>query len=344
MKSLSTILFLFAIKLAFANIITVSNNGFPAMFTSVNSAINAAQNGDTILIAASQNSYGDINLSKQLILIGEVGWPETGNSAITELLNIDSGAEGSLIMGLYIAHNDAIDLSCNDITFERCRIGSNGDVFHIDGVCQNLIVRNCLIQGNITIRTENSLSQSLFENNLIVGNWNGSNFTFNGITNSQQPGIIFRNNIIRANQGQFVQNECTGIHFENNIFWGGGADLESGTTGNSFKNNLSFDNSTTYPIPNNLDLGGNISNQAPIFTNAPDYEVDNSYNYSLEPGSPGENAGSDGMDIGIYGGSFPWPNYFCLPNIPRVTSLSFDTNSVPLGQDINVNVEGTRVD
>ncbi|MDA1068075.1 MAG: hypothetical protein O3C43_16415 [Verrucomicrobia bacterium] len=46
-----------------AAVLTVDNNaGSVAMFTGVQAAINAANTGDTILIAGSPNFYGDLHV------------------------------------------------------------------------------------------------------------------------------------------------------------------------------------------------------------------------------------------------------------------------------------------
>lgn len=54
-----------------AKTITVDNRvGSVAMFSNLQSAINAADPGDTILIAGSPNGYGDANIGKSLKLVG----------------------------------------------------------------------------------------------------------------------------------------------------------------------------------------------------------------------------------------------------------------------------------
>ena len=62
---------MFTITLAEAKTITVDNKeGSVAMFTSVQTACNAADPGDTILIAGSPNFYGDLMITKRLNLVG----------------------------------------------------------------------------------------------------------------------------------------------------------------------------------------------------------------------------------------------------------------------------------
>jgi hypothetical protein len=46
------------------------------------------------------------------------------------------------------------------------------------------------------------------------------------------------------------------------------------------------------------------------------YTENNSFpNFHLVPGSVGQNYGTDGTDVGIYGGAFPWTDYTSNPDV-----------------------------
>ena len=57
---------------ASAKIWRVNNTGVPADFTTAQAAINSVSvvNGDTIHLEASGASYGSMNITKQLVIIG----------------------------------------------------------------------------------------------------------------------------------------------------------------------------------------------------------------------------------------------------------------------------------
>jgi len=72
---LSATFFLLALSFgAQATTWTVSNNpNKPAQFTSAQAAADSSAAGDTLLISGSTTSYGNLDIEKQLHLIGE-GW------------------------------------------------------------------------------------------------------------------------------------------------------------------------------------------------------------------------------------------------------------------------------
>ena len=118
---------------------------------------------------------------------------------------------------------------------------------------------------------------------------------------------------------------------ENNIFftkvfyWNGyNYGLLDGTPYSNVKNNLFVDSSN---IPANVLALNNIFRQ-PINTIFID-ETGSASSYQLNPASPGKNGGTDGTDIGIHGGAFPWKQG-AIPSNPHFQSIQIapktDTN------------------
>ena len=60
-------------------------------------------------------------------------------------------------------------------------------------------------------------------------------------------------------------------------------------------------------------------------------------NFHLRPGCLGKNAGTDGTDLGIYGGSFPWKNGSLPPN-PHIQTKNISSATDPIG-NLNVNIK-----
>jgi hypothetical protein len=57
--------------------------------------------------------------------------------------------------------------------------------------------------------------------------------------------------------------------------------------------------------------------------------------------SPGHNAGTDGTDIGLYGGNNAFSETGEHPDMPVVRVMNIDNNTVPSQGNINVHVKVT---
>jgi hypothetical protein len=104
-----------------------------------------------------------------------------------------------------------------------------------------------------------------------------------------------------------------------------------------FNNNL-FVQNINFPIGTNLG-SNNIVNQNPssIFINQSGTTYNYEQNYHLQPTCPGKNAGTDGTDIGVYGGMFPWKDGSLPPN-PHVQYKNIQQSTDQNG-NLNVNIK-----
>ncbi len=363
MKTISSLICIFVVvSVANATIHTVSNNGFPAEYTNLTTAITAANPGDTLHIAGSNLSYGTITLAKSLTLMGEVAWPATGTSTWLDRLILNAGAEGTRIAGFQIWQNsvaNAVEINCDDVVIERCYIGrtvsqgsSNGTVTVI-GSHSDLTIRHCYITGGAGVNSSkidlNNMNNVVIANNVIHnGGAPGTNEAAgNLLTNSSQSTVTISNNL-------FIHNYVTSPFYAltstvhsgvviNNIFWGPQARIHNSVTGCVFNNNLQWQtNGAALPLPNNSGSGNLVVD--PQFVNAPDRALTNTYDYDLQVGSPGHLTGSDGTDRGISGGGVPWPNNYGYPRVPRVTNISLVNGTIPEGGSLNTTVDGVKVD
>jgi hypothetical protein len=171
--------------------------------------------------------------------------------------------------------------------------------------------------------SDSTTSSFLFRENIIRGH------IYGGHSNAS-----FRNNIIEAQLNYFYG--ATFLH--NNFLWGASKTINMNVRNSTFSNNIfknpcvayygyipvySVDNNYYYNIltgpmtffwdyyggcyPNLNGFGnisGNLENvlEAEIYTSQSGNYYDIHHNYHLIAGSPGINGGSDGTDIGIYGG------------------------------------------
>jgi len=123
--------------------------------------------------------------------------------------------------------------------------------------------------------------------------------------------------------------------FENNIFLDNYNNSISGSIFfNSFKNNLFF--RTTNLGSSNFGIGNLVNQpQSSVFINQTGNTFDYAHDYHINPDSPAKNTGTDGTDIGIYGGPFPWKEG-SVPFNPHIQSLIIDSKT---DKDGNLNVK-----
>ncbi len=322
-----------------AAVLTVSSGNVAAQYNDINTAINAANNGDTLYISAG--TYSSFGLSKPLTLIGEGAWPvDGGPSAAVGSAGFYDGAEGSMVIGLHFT--SSVYVYATGITMERCRFSSGSSIYMgMSGSDAQFILRHSYVAMNFSVNNKGGVS--LF-NNIFMPMGNG----YQMITSSNQGTVLIQNNVFVAppdHTSSYSLSSVSNAVVENNIFYGAGTQFTS-VTGCLFNNNLSWQvpNITAWPPAGNVG-SGNLLETDPQFVNTPDAVLSNLYDYAIQSGSPADNAGTDGTDIGIMGGAMPWVNYAGHPRLPRVTALTLPASVVQLGNDLDpVQADGTKVD
>ena len=320
MKKITTIV-LIALMVLFnnqaiaQNLIAVQNGNAPKFFQQVDDAIVNAVDGDTLYIpGGSWNLTQPIN--KRLHLIGVGHHPDstkvTFPTKISQI-NLDSGASNGSITGINILGGFMVQTEMNNYTVKRCRIYIVGLVAKASNF---LFIENAIDNGfSVFISASNF---SCF-NNIFSGGGSGSI-----ITNS-----IFKNNVflqfIAANFSLFENNIICSIDPFNYV-------NNSIARNNIFTYNFTFDYSTNVGSNN---LFGQP--QPGIFVNQSGNTFDYSHNYHLQPNNPGKNAGTDGTDIGIYGGIYPWKEG-SIPSNPHFQSIQIAPKTDANG-NLNVKIK-----
>jgi len=319
-----------------ADIWTVSNNPHsPGQYTDLQAAIDNASPEDTILVSGSQTPYGAISVYKKLTIIGpgwvplsEFGFVATIDNGINfdTVANPNSSPSGSKIMGLVINSIGLNDPGINNIIIERNKIGNI--FFNYDEISDCSIIQN-LINGNILISYNSNL---LISNNIISGQYS----TFH---HSNEPTVMISNNLFFRSPSSY--DYISHATFSNNIFLKcpGPAIQYS-----FFYNNITYAiGYTCDDLPFGTNIGsGNLNNTDPEFINGNTSNYDPDGNYRLGPTSPGKNAGTDGTDIGIYGGPYPFVDGG-IPPIPQIL-LMHVSNPVPLNSDIDIHIKARKQD
>jgi len=358
---------------AYATVRTVSNDPTrPAQFngtgnTAFVAAHNASSAGDTLYVYGTPFDYGNLTVSKRLVVIGagygpnnQFGQP-TRTGTISFFRDGSTDPSGSVLTGFLI--NSSINctgtLATNNITIFRNRI-TNFIYTYINSTNQGsgwTIYNNIIYQilSNASSRTANSSTNILISNNIITGsvtNFNSNTVIidhniFLGPTNlTQLWNVLITNNIFVRSSGDIFSGEVVFCTFNKNI------SLQNTIGGASQYSPTNIFEATWISTGGGANSGaGNLVGTNPLFVNVPNNNTyDATYNYRLQAGSPGKSPFStDGSDAGIYGGSYPFPqggtpgsgfDTSPMPPIPQVTAVNIQNATIAPNGTLNVQVQG----
>jgi len=356
---------------ALASVRTVSNNPTrPAQYTTFDAAQTASVAGDTIYIYGSPFTYPEIIVRKRLVLIGagyapnnQFGQP-TNITALTLFRDTGSNnATGSVITGFLISGRVDFGgtLVSNNIQLFRNRISSYVNLSgasptgYADGwVIYNNIMESYVYAGG-TNRTAQSATNIIIANNIMI-----NSFYFYGLNSNTI--LIDHNLFIGGSTTRF--SSVFNVIATNNIFVRSSGNLIYNTVLCSFNNNLSNQstiggaseyNPTNSFTANYIGTGGgansgsgNLVGVDPVFVNVTNFDnYTTTFNYRLQTSSPGHNGATDGTDMGIYGGSYPFPSGGVgtqydtspMPAIPQVTALNIQNATIQPNGTLNVQVQ-----
>lgn len=306
-----------------------------AMFTALQTAINAATAGDIIQIHPSATSYGSVSIGKTLTLVGLGHDPITNNQGLTATLgNIsffgtaaNSEIKGLTINVIILGGGTANNLDGIHIIHNKISVIQAGST--------NGLTDSWVVEGNYITSTTTGVSTQatgwLIKNNFMLGgiaNLNVTNLVTNNIffsTSNSATDVFFSN--------------CTSTIISNNIFVTNGNMTAFGISNST---NLDFRNNLTYSFVGNTIValpGTNLDNTNPMFVTAPTGTENNFYanDYQLAGGSPGINYGTDGTNIGVFGNNFLFDIQGRPDLMPFPTSITINNNVVAPNQDLDVN-------
>jgi hypothetical protein len=216
--------------------------------------------------------------------------------------------------------------------------------------------------GHSNLTFTNNVIYSISQSSAYAGYLSNSVIANNLITNLQPILTFGSNNIVTNNIFQNYFN-IKGAVVSNNIFYNyssSGA-INISTVSCTFSNNLFF--AFTPVVAANIISGtntgaGNLFNTDPQYT-TPSLAYDLwSYSYTtpaigpfadfhLLSSSPGKNYGTDGTDIGLYGGNYAWIDgsttdsrfrYFPITSqVPQMIQMNITSPTLPLNGTLNVN-------
>ena len=334
---MKTKLFLFCavILLSFCsnaqNLIARHTGGTVIFYTTPLAAVSVAINGDTIYIPAG--TYPGFSINASIVLYG-VGYDAdstsaTGKSFISSVINVYASncrLEGMHLNGGLTLHSGVINS-----TIARCFISSTFSL--IAGSSATTAYNNILYVIN-----GNNSQNNFFSNNIMFYYTSGLDYS------------IFKNNTL-CYEGTQPTSGFDFSEISNNIFLNDSYS-DGGNYNNQINNNL-FCNITAgdppcdgFPFTNSNLCDDNIMgvDEFSIFIEYTEGLLQANYNQNnlhADAGSVIISAGSDGTDLGIYGGAFPW-NDGGLPQNPHTFFKSIPSvsdNDGTLDIEININAQ-----
>lgn len=161
-----------------SKVLRVNNVDNSAPYSKVDDAVNAAADGDTIMLDGSPYSYGKITLDKRLVVVGN-GYELIENGIATEAQDaytyyIEVNAEGCVLKSLNVTadvYGGAINVNAPKVIITRCKIAArstdNYSIMFGEGA-NNCIIHQNRIRGNIgsySYRTSgHQITNNLFNN------------------------------------------------------------------------------------------------------------------------------------------------------------------------------------
>ncbi|MDD2636805.1 MAG: hypothetical protein PHW82_15035 [Bacteroidales bacterium] len=292
--------------------------------TGLVSAYGASNVGDTIYLPGGSFTP-PASFEKPLFVFGAGHYVDstlvTGKTFINGDVILKENADGFYMEGLEVNGKISFtyNASVNDVVIRRCKINSNVEVL---GNLTNPS-HNISLIGNVIIGTINLSNAQL----VLVSN----NIIQTGITSTNENYISNNIFLYRLGSGSYENFRGNNNHILNNIFvtHGSYGITSSGYSGNDFQNNLIAHNSPGY--------GGSASvinsytgiDQSAIFISQTGTSFTYAHDYHLQ--NPDTYLGTDGTQVGIYGGTFPYKEgavpsnpHFQIKNIAPTTDASGD--------------------
>ncbi|NOS91404.1 MAG: hypothetical protein HOP30_05750 [Cyclobacteriaceae bacterium] len=362
---------MFTASISFCTVRTVSSNPSTlGQFSTIQAAIDASADSDTVYVYGSPNVYSSFTiLDKKITVIGP-GWSPDKNLPLTAMVNgaivrnspAGGNPDGSELHGLvfnsfvYLSPNQVGgDIGVNNIRLIRCQF-NNGLQWDLSS--SGLLIEGCVFYNSLNFSSTATYQNFLFQNNYFFFSVCCLGYMVNALTNSVN--VRFDHNLFtssnNAGGGSVVMfnTNCRFLTFSNNVFNQAnvGGNVSFSTYTNNITNNITLNssnatsNATPWAVNRNVDGGGNIANQSPGMVDQASVNAGSgspSLNFTIASG-PANNAGSDGKDMGLLfdtTGSLNWDNSK-NSRVPRIFSMNITTPTVTPGGNLSVTVEARK--
>ncbi len=332
-----------------ATIHTLCNMPYsPGQFTTFLAAHAAAIPGDTIYVHGSSLSYGAVNISKSITLIGAGHNPakQAPLPSIFNSITIVTNSQNVQLIGLTM-QGATLSGSNNTIGIKRCKFMefSNSPPtigIQFSGSQASVTIEGCVFMpASLSALGPNINFLGASASNVFIRN---NVFSREIVTNGLTTFLTFfiENNLFLGTVNAFFNlNNAT---INNNIFYRQSPQgAAGGPSNNVMNNNISFScaiNTFSAPGVNNL------VNINPLFTTFPlaGATFDYTHDYRLAAGSPGLLNGTDGTDRGVFGGFGFKFNMTGEPAMAEIFSFQITSATTILpGGTLDISVTSKRV-
>jgi hypothetical protein len=372
MKKIFSILIALGCSIAAAATVrTVSSN--PAtlgQFSTIQAAIDASADGDSVYVYGSPNIYAGFTIMDKRITVIGPGWAPDKNLPLlatvdgVTIRNSPAGGspDGSELQGIVFSGQVFVcrnavggDLGTNNIRIIRCQL-SNAVQWDLSST--GFLIEGCIFYNVCNFSSTSTYQNFLFQNNIFFFSVCCLSYQINGLSNSVN--VRFDHNLFYSSNNSaggtvaiFVTN-CRFLTLTNNIFnqANAGLNLSFSTFNNNITNNVTLNvanatsNATPWAVNSNVDGGGNVSNQNPVMADQAAVNASNSnplLNFTIASGAA-NNTGSDGKDMGLLfdnTGSLNWTNSR-NSRLPRIFAMNITNPTVTPGGTLNVTVDARK--
>jgi len=269
--------------------------------------------------------YAPSSITKTLYIYGAGHYLDstqaTGKTIISGNLILDRNTDGTYIEGIDLTGYFRLIFSSLDtvsnITLAYCKISGSIDVGYTGNTySNNFALQRSVVMGEINFTRA---TNAAVYNSIIQGR----------ITNSN--GILYENNILFYSFSLYGYCTITGDNniIKNNIFFKNETTSGVGGNGNQLFNNLFTATTPSFGV--SYTASGNYYpvNIDSVFVNNNIYTFDYSKDYHLK--HPDTYIGTDGTQIGIYGGTFPYKEG-AVPSNPHIQLKNVAPTSDSNGQ------------
>jgi hypothetical protein len=332
---------------------TVCNVPNPsAQYNTIQAAIDASGNGDTIMVQGSAQTYTGFTLAnKRVVIIGPGWWPQSLISAVPATV-ASSVINNAVTSGTEIQGLTMLGLSINTASINNIRIVRNHFTGNVIIGSNYITYSGYLFEGNwfektyIQANTNSIYSNFRVQNNLFYG---GGLVYFINSSNVIVDHNLFYYGSLYYPFGTNSYYACNNFVIQNNIFSKAEPVYSTSSTVKcTFKNNITFNTSATAPwtLNNNVNGGGNILNQDPQMA---DQALVNSgtnnplMNFTIAAG-PANNKANDGKDIGLLyntTGSLNWNNSRTA-RLPYIYTMKIANPTVASNGTLSVTLEARK--
>lgn len=288
--------------------------------------------GDTIYLPGG-SMQPPVRFEKSLVIYGAGHYPSATTATFETLISSsvtlsdeadDFHLEGVKINGdIYFDANEAVE----NVLIKRCSFNN----IRIYGDRTNPAVNNTFVENVINESCYiDNLTNSMFFNNIITGSV------------AAARNMTFLNNLflysIPYNDGYQVIGYANNSMFKNNIFLQENNNICEGAGASTWSHNIFCTSSTSPGLGVDPILISNyFMTRADVLVNQSGGIFDYTHDYHLTATALA-NIGDDGLQVGVYGGFYPWKD-FSIPVNPHISTKTISATSDANGMiQININV------